>query len=131
MGAHGLPSLSLQEVLVPTLIGQKLQKRTSEPSNYFRHARFHKALGSSWGKVLPVSSRLNFRLTHLALEEVAVELQPNFPILGGSQKNQPALSGLWATEGNILCQALVPRTLRTALGFNSLLSMGTQNSCRS
>lgn len=53
----------------------------------------------------------------LALEEVPLELQPNFPMLSGSQKNKPVLSGLLATEGNILCQTLVPLKPKECSGF--------------
>ena len=58
---------------------------------------------------------------HGTLEEVTLELQPNFPMVVGSQKRKLFLSGLPATKRDFLCQALVAMDLRTALGFKNLL----------
>lgn len=51
------------------------------------------------------------------MEEVALELQPNFPMLDGSQKDKPFLSGLLATGGSILCQAPISLDPEECSGF--------------
>lgn len=72
-------------------------------------AGFHRAEGICQGQVLPVSLPLELQThPHVGLEEVALERPLDFPMLDGSQKGQPFLSGLLATKGNVLCQALVP-----------------------
>lgn len=115
-GSTGLPSLSLQKGLVPMLIRQKPQESTPKPSNSAKpdSQSTGNLPGQSPSSFLPLELQTHPRL---ALEEVALELQPNFPMLGGSQKSKPVLSGLLATEGNILCQALVPLDRKGCSGF--------------
>lgn len=93
-----------REVLGPTLIRWKLPRaHPSSVTTSAKSAPVPQSRGISWG--LSPSGFLPFDLqSHpcVALEETACELQPNFPILGGSQKCKPDLSRLLATEGNIL-----------------------------
>ena len=124
-GAQGLASLSLQKVLRSTLIRRNYRTACpSEPSyqHYFPQARLQKALGISRGKVRPIFLLLELHVhTRVALEDVPLELQPNFSILVGSQKGKPFLSGLSATKENFLCQTLVLLEPEDALGSNNLL----------
>lgn len=58
---------------------------------------------------------------HGTLEEVTLELQPNFPMLVGSKNIN---FSFWTAgyKRDFLCQVLVALDPRTALGFKNLLS---------
>lgn len=117
-GTRGLASLCLQRVLVSTLIRQKLQENTS----FWAWLLFPPSQGPRNTENLPGQSPsccpttwTSDSPTCVALEED--ELQPNFPKLSGSRKGKPFLSGLLATKGNVLCQALVHVNPEECSGF--------------
>ena len=85
-------ALSLQKVPLSTGISQKLQESScfwSWLPTLFSSRQIPQSTGNPPGQVLPIFLPLELHsYPHRTLEEVTLELQPNFPMLVGSQKRK-------------------------------------------
>ena len=85
-------ALSLQKVPVSTRSSKKLQEGSSfwaQLLTLFSPRQIPQSTGNPLGQVLPIFLPLELHsYPHRTLEEVTLELQPNFPMLVGSQKRK-------------------------------------------